>query len=107
MNEITIKKSSIKTDIDGFNNCPSRKEIRRMIKRARDKGVDIKIVDAWDNSEKWLNTDDILVFMVEGKKAGICAGLVIGDIALRFNVDEFNFTHLKKSGKTIIRLWWD
>ena len=85
--------SEVKTDIEGFNNCPPRKDLLEAL-------GETKVVDGY-----WKNDLDTLMVMVDN----IQDALEAGSIAVRFNVDEFNYCEVRDGDgdKFVIRFWWD
>ena len=91
-------KSTIKTDKEGFNCCPARRDIKNGLKDISS----AKIVDVTDK-EYWQNESDTLVVLVDNANDA----LQLGQFAKNFDADEFNFEAVDNNNSFIVRLWWD
>ena len=91
-----MKKSNLKIDEAGFNNCPNRETIEKEFSMFPVEFIDIE-------RDYWENRFDTMVFRVLDES--LMTGLDIGNFASRYRVDEFDY-FVSQLG-TIIRLWWD
>lgn len=102
-----MKKSKLKTAGSGFNRLVSRKEVRRILKKAMDR-TEWEYVDL--DREYWQNADDTVVIKVTHRGSGwegLTAGLKIAEIVWELRFDEFHIQEDQSNGCAYVRLWWD
>ena len=101
--------SKLKTDTKGFNDLPSKKEVRRMFKELEDAGVKVMFIDLFpEQYPYWKNCNDTAVFSIikrSAKLTGLQAGLMVAGTGHKLGVDELNSKIILN--RTIIRFWWD
>ncbi len=101
--------SGLKTEKDGFNNLPERKEVAKQFRYLKEAGIEYRFVDIGDTeSSCWKNDGATIVFALTERGSGydgIKNGLLIGEMVQRLCADEFN--HIINSNQLIVRLWWD
>jgi len=97
--KLLVKKSSIKIDKDGFNSCPSRKDLIKFLRTTKIKYIPVDIC----NVEDWSNEFD--TFVLEIEEGDFSNLLKIARMAKIWFSDEFDY--YEQGNKVFIRLWWD
>ena len=97
---MNIVNSELKTDIDGFNDMPSRQEILEVIASA---DVEVEYVDRLD-VDYWINNYDTIVIRINEamSKENIIKTILIFS---RLNPDEVQYHKVEQD--YVVRFWWD
>jgi len=97
-----VKPSEIKTELYGFNDCPTRHEISEALTAVIPN--QFRVVDG--SKDSWQNCSDTLVFQLEKVTFSPEAVVAFAANIQNLRVDEFNFDRTT-GGNVIVRLWWD
>lgn len=98
-----MKPSEMK--LEEFNNCPGAERIKQEL-YSLSLNPYLELVDLPQQlTSYWENDPATLVIAVREGPTETQVALALGQIAVEFSADEFNWKTV--DGKYIVRLWWD